>query len=216
MRALRPTLVAATAWLAVAGPCVPTGSATETDAGAEKRTDWQVFASAEGRFRVELPETPRVERSQRSTMLGAVEETRYVLRFGEDETVALAVEVHDIPRLAARIVPAATILEQTRRGVLRDMEAEQIEASEVTIQGFPARDFTYRIPTSEADLSLAPDAPSLYERAIAVLVESRIYLLTALAPGSPDAHPGIARFFASFRFWREGTEPPEPVIELRD
>lgn len=208
-RALRPDLaggIAAAALSAVAGLAL-LGPNAPAAAAEWRRPRWQVFASEEGRFQVELPEPPRVESRRHSTLFGAVEETKFVLHLGDD--VVVAVEVHDIPRLAARIVPASTILERARRGVLEDMDAEQVEASEVTLQGFPGRDFTYRVP---ADASLET---ARYERALAVLVGSRLYLVTALAPGSPGARPEIAHFFASFRFWRKGSPPPDTVLRAQ-
>jgi hypothetical protein len=163
---------------------------------------WSVFESEAGRFRVELPGEPRLEQSERSTLLGAVSEARYILRLGD---IAVVVETHDIPRIATRIVPTRTILDRTRSGVLEDMEAQLVASSEIALQGYPARDFTYRLPS---------DPPQL-ERAIAVLVGNRIYLVTGVAPEAPGARPDIARFFASFRFWPEDTPPPGNALEIR-
>lgn len=170
--------------------------------GPEAAGHWSVFESEAGRFRVELPGEPRLERSERSTLLGAVTAEKYILRLGE---VVVVVETHDIPRLAARIVPTRVILDQTRSGVLEDMRARMVTSSEITLQGYPARDFTYRVASR----------PPQLERAIVVLVGSRIYLVTGLAPESPGERPDLARFFGSFRFWPEGERPASLTLEPR-
>lgn len=103
----------------------------------------------------------------------------------------VAVETHDFPAFAASLVPAATILERTHSGVLDDMRARQIESHPLKIQDRPALDFSYEVPGE----------PPHVERALAVLVHSRIYLVTAMTDDSPGDHPVVRRFLESFHFW---------------
>lgn len=114
--------------------------------------------------------------------------TKYTLRVGD---ALVAVETHDFPALATSLFSSGTILEQTRSGVLKDMHARQLESHLLTRQDMPALDFTYEVP----------GAPPRYERALAVLVRSRIYLVTGMAERSPGSHPAIEHFLESFRFF---------------
>lgn len=204
---VRRTLFSLLVAFSLVAPLGPTPGRASGAGGGESQASaaegsWRVFTSRDGRFRVELPGEPQLDRSQRSTLLGAVEETKYTLRFGE---ALVAVEVHDIPRLAARMLPASSILDRVRAGVVSDMQAELVDSRDTTLQGHEARDFSYRI---------SGESP-LVERALVALVGNRIYLVTGMAPDSPGAHPEIARFFASFRFWASGDRPPEIHIEQR-
>jgi hypothetical protein len=150
---------------------------------------WSTFESEAGRFHVELPAAPEVHTETSSTFFGAVSHTKYTLRVGD---ALVAVETHDFPALATSLFSSASILEQTRSGVLEDMQARQLEAHALTLQDMPALDFTYEVP----------GAPPRIERALAVLVRNRIYLVTGMAERSPGSHPEIRRFLESFRFWQ--------------
>jgi hypothetical protein len=166
--------------------------------------DWSAFRSAAGRFRVELPAAPEVHTESSSTLFGAVSHTKYTLRV---EDALVAVEVHEFPAVAATLLSSRAILEHTRRGVLDDMQARQIESHARTLQKMPALDFTYELP----------GAPTRRERALAVLVGHRIYLVTGMTEGSPGSHPEIGRFFESFRFWQDASEPSaQPPLGVED
>jgi hypothetical protein len=160
-------------------------------ASAVRASGWPVFAPADGRFAVELPGQPVIERDSHWTPVGSVVMTKYWLRVGDS---LLAVEMHDIPPVASALVSDDRILDGAREGVLHDVSGTQIEGKSLTYQGAPARDFRYRLP-GEARLE---------ERVLAVLVERRLYLVTGMAR-APESDPDVARFFASFRCWRAAT-----------
>jgi hypothetical protein len=158
---------------------------------ATRTGSWPVFAPADGRFAVELPSQPVVERDSHWTPVGSVVMTKYWLRFGDS---LLAIEMHDIPPVASALISDDTILDGARNGVLHDVSGTQIEGKSLTYQGAPARDFRYRLPGQAR----------LQERVLAVLVERRLYLVTGMAR-EPATDPDVARFFASFRCWRAPT-----------
>src|SRR5688572_493 len=67
--------------------------ASEGHQGRERSpSSWPVFAPDGGRFSVELPAAPTVERDSTWTPVGSVEMTKYWERVGD---ALLAVEVHD-------------------------------------------------------------------------------------------------------------------------
>ncbi len=80
---------------------------------------------------------------------------------------------------------------------MRDVDGTLIEGNSIEFGGEPARDFRYRLPGKAA----------LEERVIAVLVDTRLYLVTGMAR-APASQPDLARFFASFRCWPEGAKTP--------
>jgi len=156
--------------------------------------EWAVFEPRDGRFAVEMPGAPAVERDSHWTPVGRIAMTKYWLRVGD---ALLAVELHDIPAVAAALVSDDRILDQARDSLLRDVRGTLIEGRVLEFSGAPARDFRYRLP-GQAQLE---------ERVLAVLVDTRLYLLTGMAR-APVSDPGVEHLFASFRCWREGGSGP--------
>ncbi|HKA15158.1 MAG TPA: hypothetical protein VKH41_09095 [Myxococcota bacterium] len=154
-----------------------------------RAAEWSVFAPPDGRFAVEFPGGPAVERDSHWTPVGSVAMTKYWRRVGD---ALLAVEMHELPPVAAALVSDDRILDQAREGVLRDTGGALLEGHALEVRGSPARDFTYQLP-GEARLS---------ERALAVLVGRRLYIVTGMAR-APASDPAVARFFGSFQCWGE-------------
>lgn len=158
--------------------------------GARARADdWPRFAPDTGRFSVDLPGSPAIERDSTWTPVGSVRMIKYWLRVGD---ALLAVEVHDIPAVAASVISDDTILDQARDSLIRDVDGALVGTRSLEFSGAPARDFLYRLPGRAA----------LAERVLAVLVERRLYLVTGMAR-DPETDPQVVRFFGSFRCWRE-------------
>jgi len=156
--------------------------------------EWAEFAPRDGRFAVELPGVPAIERDSHWTPVGSIAMTKYWLRAGD---ALLAVELHDLPAVAAALVSDDRILDQARDSLLRDVGGTLVESRTVEFSGAPARDFRYRLP----------GAAQLEERVLAVLRDTRLYLITGMAR-APASNPEVAHLFASFRCWREGGSGP--------
>src|SRR5262245_24867761 len=90
--------------------------------GERSPSSWPVFAPADGRFAVELPGPPVVERDSHWTPVGSVVMTKYWLRVGDS---LLAVEMHDIPPVASALISDDRILDGARDGVLNDVSGAQ-------------------------------------------------------------------------------------------
>jgi hypothetical protein len=140
-----------------------------------------------------MPGEPALERHARLTPVGYVYQDKYWLREGD---VLLAVEMHDLPAVAAALLSDDSILDQAREGLLSDVKGTLLEGRDLVFQGAPAREFIYRLPGKAR----------LAERVLAVLVGSRLYLVTGMAR-APAADPDVARFFTSFRVWSESETP---------
>jgi hypothetical protein len=154
------------------------------------------FAPPGAGFAVDLPASPAIERDSHWTPIGTIAMTKYWLRVGD---TLLAVELHELPPVAAVFVSDDRILDQARDSLLRDVHGTLIEGRALEFQGSPARDFRYRLP----------GAARLEERVLAVLVDTRLYLITGMAR-APASDPEVARWFASFRCWRNGV-PAAPT-----
>ena len=128
--------------------------------------------------------------------------TKYWLRVGD---ALLAVELHDIPAVAAALVSDDRILDQARDSLLRDVGGTLVESRAVEFSGAPARDFRYRLP-GEAQLE---------ERVLAVLVDTRLYLVTGhgARAGSaiPRSHHLWPRSAAGAR-WSPSPERPIAIL----
>jgi hypothetical protein len=157
--------------------------------------DWSEFSPDHGRFAVLMPAAPSREQHARLTPVGYVYENKYWMRVND---VLLAVEMHDLPAIASALLSDDSILDQARAGLLADVDGTLLEGRSLVFQGEPAREFTYRLP----------GRARLAERVLAVLIGSRLYLVTGMAR-APDSDPDVARFFDSFRCWREGALPAQ-------
>ena len=166
-------------------------------AGSARAAEWAKFEPEGARFTVDLPGVPAIDRDSTWTPVGSVTMTKYWLRIDD---ALVAVEIHDIPPVAATFISDDTILDQARDALLRDVDGTLIEGKATVFQGAPARDFVYRVPGKA----------QLVERVLAVLVDRRLYLVTGMAR-APGADPEVARFFASFRCWREMGSGPAPA-----
>jgi hypothetical protein len=145
------------------------------------------FSPPEGRFSALLPAEPVVSTVTRRTFLGAVVGTRYVVEIG-DTTVA--VELHDLPRMARLLVPANAILGRARDRLVEDVGTRVVAARDALRGGFPAREVTYEL-----------ERPARIEEALLVLVERRLYIALATWPRGSAIPPAARRLFESFEVW---------------
>ena len=146
---------------------------------------WRPFRSEAGRFRVELPSVPRVERSTHGTAMGSVTEVSFHAGWGDRE---VAVVYEDIPTAARWLVPAGVILGRAASSLVEDAGGREIESLESSWRGRPARELHYALPRA---------APR-QARARLILVEARLYLLVARWPLGAAMPPELKRFRASF------------------
>jgi len=148
---------------------------------------WQEYSSDAGRFRVLLPELPRVSHSMGSSIGGPVPGARYAVQIGDTR---LQLEHHDMPRLATLVLSPQSLLSRAADGLLEDEQAREIERAPIEWQGYPGVALYYEIPGSEAVIT----------RGILVLVERRLYMVLAAWPAGSDSRPRpeVARVLGSF------------------
>lgn len=141
----------------------------------------------DGRFSAFFPAEPVVSTVVRRTFLGAVVGTRYAVEMG-DTTVAL--ELHDLPRMATFLMTTSAILGRARDRLVEDVGGRVVAARDALHGGFPAREVTYEL-----------EQPARVGKALLVLVERRLYIALANWPGASATHPAAERLFGSFEVW---------------
>ena len=147
---------------------------------------WRDFRSEAGRFRVELPAAPRIERSEHGTLMGPVIEVGFFAGWADREVVVI---YEDIPAAARWVVPPSVILGRAAASLLEDAGGQEIESLQSKWRGHPARKLRYSLAGSVAQ----------QVRVRLLLVESRLYLLMARWPLAEAMPPEVERFWASFQ-----------------
>ena len=146
---------------------------------------WSLFAPEDGDFQILLPSVPETTTKSRGTLLGDVVETRHLTTWSGGEA---SVEHHDIPSLAVHMVPDDLILEQASDSLVEHEKGIESLSRSYTWNGHPALEVTYEIPG---------DTP-LLERSRLILVETRLYLLSANWKSPSDIPPEVRNFLNSF------------------
>ena len=148
------------------------------------------YRSEAGRFSIDLPEqSPLVRELTGSKFSITDNDVRHAVF---SEGAEFVIEIHDIPPVAKFLLTSQYILERSVKGMLEDIGAREVDSSEVSIQGQPAREVAFEIPDR-----------AFTGRLLLVLAGRRLYLVSVRYPrsiGPPDA---IAPFFESFSFWLE-------------
>jgi hypothetical protein len=179
-----PILCLASVWICVAA----TARDLEPPERAPDASEEISFSPPEGRFRAALPTQPVVSGSFRRTFLGKIVEKRYAVNVGDTR---VAVELYDLPQVAAILLTEDSILDRARDGLLENVGGRAIAARETSHQSFPAREVTYELA----------DRPARIERALLVLIEPRLYIALASWPSASSAPPAAERLFESFEIW---------------
>jgi hypothetical protein len=149
---------------------------------------WREYRSVPGRFRVLLPEAPRVSRSRYPTLAGALQQVRYASEVGD---ARVQVEHHDLPRLMPAIL-ARSILSRAADGLVEKESARELEREELEWQGHPGVSLRYAIP----------DPDHRIKRSLLVLVGRRLYIVFATWPADAPPRPELAQLFNSFEILR--------------
>jgi hypothetical protein len=149
-----------------------------------------VYRSEEGRFTVDLPVGSPSVRELSGSKLSMTDNN--VLHSVVADGAEFAVETHDIPRVAKFMLTNRYILDRSVEGMLEDIGAREIDSTEVSFQGQPAREVEFEDSNQE-----------FTGRLLLVLADRRLYMVTVQHPLSVDPPLFVAPFFESFSFWLE-------------
>jgi hypothetical protein len=148
------------------------------------------YRSEAGRFSVDFPaESPSVEEMSESKFSITDNDVRHTVFADGAE---FAVEIHDIPRISQLLLTSHYVLERSVEGMLEDIGAREIDSTETSLQGQPAREVIFE----------TTDPPAV-GRLLLVLAGRRLYMVSVRHPRSLDPPDTAARFFESFSFWLE-------------
>ncbi len=146
------------------------------------------FRSDSGRFRVGFPGMAPASRNLSTSKFTST--THTVLHEVTIEETEFAVELHDIPQVAAMFLTHDFILDRAKAGMLEDIGARELASEEVSQQQQPARRVHYELPDR-----------GLKGEALLVLAERRLYLVSAHHPRKLEPPVSFSTFLASFEFW---------------
>jgi hypothetical protein len=158
--------------------------------GGGSAVKWQVFESAEGRFRIAFPGTPIRKQGKLATEIGDVISIRHSAGDGAEATYD--VTYNDYPKAGIARLSPAKLLNAARDGLVYQAKGRVLSEKPFMIGKVAGHDQSI----------LAADGT--HYRIRLLLVESRLYQLTAMA--KPPARTDEQRFFGSFQL--TGVTPP--------
>jgi len=182
-RALRPLTI-----LAVL--CVLHETAAFAGDASPVSAVWETYRSPDGRFSVRFPGRPRIIPLSRATIMGTIHGSRHRVEFGDAQ---VSVSLMDLPAIATFILPASSILDQARSGIVEEGDGRLDATHDLLHQGYPARAFRYE--TSEPAVR--------FEEALLVLVGSRLYIVIASRPSPARTDGSFDDLFLSFEVWQD-------------
>lgn len=150
--------------------------------------EWKTFTSAAGRFTIEGPGRPVLTVKTEQTPLGPVDRTNAVWR---EPDVTWNATFSDLPALSTALGPRP-IFAQVRDGFKRRTGATVLLSEDVRVQGHPGHSLEFVLPAKDGN---GPRAG----RAQALLVGSRLYVLTATWTSENLPPDRGAAFFGTFR-----------------
>jgi hypothetical protein len=148
--------------------------------------EWRMFESADGRFKVLFPGAPVVKREKFRSGIGDIASTRHT---AGDAEATYDVTYNDYPKERVAKLPAATLLESARDGLVLRAKGHLNSDRPVTLGKVPGR-----------EIEIMGEDGTVY-RIRLLLAGTRMYQLTALA--RVPARPQEKKLFDSFQLTRE-------------
>jgi hypothetical protein len=146
---------------------------------------WHDISDPSEGFAASFPAEPTRTTLTFKTLLGSIEATKYYVHV---RGALFAVERHPLPRLRF-FAPSSLILDQAKKGVLNDRDAEQISYTEPEGSEHPQRVLVYRT----RDSAFEAEEVRLHLRG------RSLYLVTAETAQGEQDHATARRFLDSFR-----------------
>ena len=143
-------------------------------AGCQKPIEWQNYTSKEGNYSAQMPGTPKSQSQQEAGL--TVHADTVELSNG-----AYAVSYTDLPKGAPFDLDGAV------KGVVSGMKGELVQSKEITLEGKPGREFTFKIPGKGAG------AARLFVK------DGRLYQLIVAGSNVDLSSDDVQKFFTSFK-----------------
>jgi hypothetical protein len=173
-------------------------------AGGSADSDWREFTSAEGRYRVLLPGTPRHQTQNQPTMVGNILMHLDVVERNGGRS-GFCVLYADFPFDRLDPVQEKQVLDFGVMGGAMGAKGKLVSSRDVTLGAHRGKEMEIDVPGKGKMIG------RIY------LVRNRLYILLAAGPGLSAASPDVTKFWGSFQLLdggptatRRGGVPPSP------
>jgi len=181
---------------AAAPTATPAGPAEPT-ATPDPLAGWVAFTAPDGSFTVRLPAEPKVQTETVPTEAGDIAVAMYLVESG-DRTVV--VSHNGFPASVADVIASGDdafvqgLLDNSRDGAIANVSGTLQDEKQITVGGFPGREFTFNI-----DSGSSPTGSAITGSARVVLVKDRLYQLISLTTADETSPAVVQAFFDSFQ-----------------
>lgn len=193
------SLVLLAALLAACGGGAP--EPTAAPAGPTPTPDplagWIDYSAPDGSFTVRLPGEPDVEEQTVPTEAGDIQVTMYLF---ENDDRAVILGHNEFPAAIAELIAGGddaiiqSMLDGGRDGAVSNVSGTLQDEKQLTVAGFPAREFTFSV-----DSSASPTGNAITGTARVFLTKDRLYQLMSLT-NADETNPALVQaFFDSFQ-----------------
>ncbi|MDD5291787.1 MAG: hypothetical protein PHY46_01200 [Candidatus Omnitrophica bacterium] len=154
---------------------------------------WKQYASVEGGFSVQLPGEPEGQKIILDTQVGRTYLNMYTLN-RKDDNFIYAVGYVDYPDELFNLKSVDQILNDGRDGAARNVQGVLTKESNISIEGYPGREFTIEVGNGEAVV-----------KGKLFLVGQRVYQLMVTTDKKWSDSYNIKRFLDSFQLIKSKT-----------
>lgn len=179
-----------------AAPAAPATPAEPT-ATPDPLAGWITFTAPDGSFTVRLPEEPEVDEQAVPTEAGDIQIAMYLV---ENNDRAVMLSHNEFPAAVAEAIATGDdtliqgVLDGGRDGAVGNVSGTLQDEKQITVGGFPGREFTFSV-----DSSASPTGEAITGIARVILTTDRLYQLISLATGDETDPALVQAFFDSFQ-----------------
>ncbi len=172
------------------------GAAEPAAAPADPLAGWITFTAPDSSFTVRLPEEPEVQNETVPTEAGDLEMAMYLTE-SDDRMVMLS--HNGFPASVAELIAAGDdtfvqgLLDGGRDGAVSNVGVALQDEKQITVAGFPGREFTFSV-----DSSAARTGEAMTGFARVILTKDRLYQLISLTTADETNPAAVQAFFDSF------------------
>jgi flagellar basal body-associated protein FliL len=169
-------------------PVATTGTRTGTPTAAINTGGWKALSPAGAGFSVDLPGTPKEQKSSQSTAAGNIDIYFYQLTTNSG-AMLYQVGYNDYPEGLIQAGAEGQLLDAAMQGGVKAVNGKVVSEKNLTLNGFPGK---------EAKVSVT--SPTTGEFIIRIfLVENRMYQLMSGGTSGKIDQTGMDRFLKSFK-----------------
>lgn len=179
------------------GAAEPAAAPAEPAVTPDPLAGWITFTASDGSFSVRLPEEPEVEEQAVPTEVGDIQVAMYLVE-SNDRTVMLS--HNEFPAAIAEAIATGDdtfiqgMLDSSRDGAVGNVSGALQNEKQITVGGFPGREFTFTV-----DPSASPTGDAITGIARVILTTDRLYQLISLTVADETDPAAVQAFFDSFQ-----------------